>query len=116
MFVGREKVNCPAGAREAGLGHDLGAPFCRVSPCGASSFSAWKRNQKTLGGGRNRRFGKASRLHAALPLEPPLRRTRTCRALQYFRRAKSEWVSKFPPSHWALGEKKFPTPPFHFRT
>ncbi len=27
--VGREKVNCPAGAREAGLGHDLGAPWQR---------------------------------------------------------------------------------------
>ena len=27
LFVGREKVNCPVGAREAGLGHDLGAPL-----------------------------------------------------------------------------------------
>ena len=40
-LVGREKVNCPAGAREAGLGHDLGAPFGRVSPCGKGRFVSW---------------------------------------------------------------------------
>ena len=26
-FIGREKVNCRAAAREAGLGHNPGAPF-----------------------------------------------------------------------------------------
>ena len=25
---------------------------------------------------------------------------------KYFRRAKSEWRSKFPPGHWALGMQK----------
>ena len=41
-------------------------------------------------------------LHVALPLEPPLRGTRTCEVVQNSRRAKSEWRSKFPPGHWAL--------------
>ena len=30
-----------------------------------------------------------------------------------FRRAKSEWVSEFPPGHWALGLQKFPLLRFH---
>ena len=30
-----------------------------------------------------------------------------------FRRAKSEWVSKFPPGHWALGLQKLPLVRFH---
>ena len=43
-------------------------------PCGASDFlDGQKVTKEPLGGGRNRRFGKASRLHAARPLEPPLR-------------------------------------------
>ena len=63
----------------------------RVPPCGAGSFSTWKRNQKTLWGGRNRQDRQSrSCLHAALPLEPPLRGTRTCEVEQNFRRAKSE--------------------------
>ena len=37
-----------------------------------------KVTKEPLGGGRNRRFGKASRLHDARPLEPLLRGTRTC--------------------------------------
>ena len=45
----------------------------------ASDFlDGQKVTKEPLGGGRNRRFGKASRLHAARPLEPPLRGTRTC--------------------------------------
>ena len=40
----------------------------------ASDFlDAQKVTKKALGGGRNRRFGNASRLHVARPLEPPLR-------------------------------------------
>ena len=40
----------------------------------ASDFlDAQKVTKKAPGGGRNRRFGNASRLHAARPLEPPLR-------------------------------------------
>ena len=66
----------------------------RVPPCGAGSFSTWKRNQKTLWGGRNRQDRQSrSCLHAALPLEPPLRGTRTCEVEQNFRRAKMEWLS-----------------------
>ena len=45
----------------------------------ASDFlDGQKVTKKPLGGGRNRRFGKASRLHDARPLEPLLRGTRTC--------------------------------------
>ena len=63
----------------------------RVPPCGAGSFSTWKRNQKTLWGGRNRQDRQSrSCLHAALPLEPPLRGTRTCEVEQNFRRAKQK--------------------------
>ena len=66
----------------------------RVPPCGAGSFSTWKRNQKTLWGGRNRQDRQSrSCLHAALPLEPPLRGTRICEVEQNFRRAKMEWLS-----------------------
>ena len=69
----------------------------RVPPCGAGSFSTWKRNQKTLWGGRNRQDRQSrSCLHAALPLEPPLRGTRTCEVEQNFRRAKSERLSAVP--------------------
>ena len=69
----------------------------RVPPCGAGSFSTWKRNQKTLWGGRNRQERRCRPcLHAALPLEPPLRGTRTCEVEQNFRRAKMERLSAVP--------------------
>ena len=32
---------------------------------------------------------------------------------EYFRRAKSEWASKFLPGHWALDLQKFPLVRFH---
>ena len=44
----------------------------------ASDFLDQKVTKEPLGSGRNRRFGKASRLHAARPLEPPLLGTHTC--------------------------------------
>ena len=54
----------------------------------ASDFlDAQKVTKKALGGGRNRRFGNASRLHAARPLEPPLRGS-PLEAGNPFRRAK----------------------------
>ena len=59
FFVGREKVNCPARAREDGLGHDLGAPFCRVSPCGASDFARGGKVTKTPPGTRPMDYGSA---------------------------------------------------------
>ena len=43
----------------------------------------------------------------------PLRGTRTCVSIENFRRAKSEWASKFLPGHWALGLQKFPLVRFH---
>ena len=33
--------------------------------------------------------------------------------VHHFRRAKSEWPSKFPPGHWALGLQKLPPVRFH---
>ena len=56
--------------------------------CGASSFSTWKRNQKTLGDAAGANFVR----HAGLPPDPhyggyPLGRA------EHFRRAKSEWRS-----------------------
>ena len=33
--------------------------------------------------------------------------------MYHFRRAKSEWPSKFPPGHWALGLQKLPPVRFH---
>ena len=72
--------NAPAGAVRA----------ARVPPCGAGSFSTWKRNQKTLGGGRNRQERlHRSCLHVARPPEPPLREMRTFKVKRNFRRAKS---------------------------
>ena len=37
---------------------------------------------------------------------PPLRGTRTGRFQENFRRAKSEWPSKFLPPHWGLAKRK----------
>ena len=81
----------------------------RVPPCGAGSFSTWKRNQKTLWGGRNRQDRQSrSCLHAALPLEPPLRGTHTCEVEQNFRRAKSGVLAcVFFRPHWGPGWAKF---------
>ena len=39
-LVGREKVNCPAGAREAGLGHDSSRRFAGFRPAGRGTFPA----------------------------------------------------------------------------
>ncbi len=37
---------------------------------------------------------------------PPLRGTRTCKIEENFRRAKSEWPSKFLPPHWGLAKRE----------
>ena len=43
---------------------DFAAPAAgRVPPCGAGSFSTWKRNQKTLGGAAEANFVR----HVGLP-------------------------------------------------
>ncbi len=44
-----------------------------AAPAASDFLDAQKVTRKAPGGGRNRRFGRASRLHAARPLEPPLR-------------------------------------------
>ena len=36
--VGRKKVNCPEGAREAGLGHDPARRFTGFHPAGRGAF------------------------------------------------------------------------------
>ena len=41
-LVGREKVNCPAGAREAGLGHDSARRFAGFRPAGRVPFPRGK--------------------------------------------------------------------------
>ena len=43
-----------------------------AAPAASDFLDAQKVTKKAPGGGRNRRFGRASRLHAARPLEPPL--------------------------------------------
>ena len=78
----------------------------------AGSFSAWKRNQKTPGVcSEEHRSGAPSRCTPG----PPLRGTLSCSVVHHFRRTKSEWVSKSPPGHWALGLQKFPLLRFHNR-
>ena len=59
----------------------------------ASDFLAGQKvTKEPLGGGRNRQKRlRRPCLHAARPLEPPLRGTRTCKVKRNFRRAKSEW-------------------------
>ena len=57
----------------------------------------------------------------ALPPVPHYGGTYICKSKQNFRRAKSEWHSKFPPGHWALGLQKlghvrFPRRAWVFRT
>ena len=69
--------------------------------------------QHGLGGGRNRQvrqslpasmpptpipsaFGHLPLTRGVGPLEPPLRGTRTCKVVQNFRRAKSEWLVRIP--------------------
>ena len=44
-----------------------------AAPAASDFLDAQKVTKKAPGGGRNRLFGRASRLHAARPLEPPLR-------------------------------------------
>jgi len=49
-----------------------------AAPAASEFLDGQNVTKDPLGGGRNRRFGKASRLHVARPLEPLLRGTRTC--------------------------------------
>ena len=46
---------------------------------------------------------------------PPIYGSYPLEQAESFRRAKSEWVSKFPPGHWALGLQKLPLLQFKFR-
>ena len=49
-----------------------------AAPAASDFLDGQKVTKEPLGGGRNRRFGKASRLHDARPLEHLLRGMRTC--------------------------------------
>ena len=49
-----------------------------AAPAASDFLDGQKVTKEPLGGGRNRRFGKASSLHDARTLEPLLRGTRTC--------------------------------------
>ncbi|MBM6681987.1 hypothetical protein [Pseudoflavonifractor capillosus] len=74
-----------------------------VSPCGASDFlDAQKVTKKALGGGRNRRFGKASRLHAARPLDPPLRGVIPWDGQKISGAQNLSGFPQFFPAHWGL--------------
>ena len=67
--------------------------------------------------GSNEGLGKAPPGH--LPLTggvgpgPHYGGTPSWEVVHHFRRAKSEWPSKFPPGHWALGLQKLPPVRFH---
>ena len=74
-----------------------------AAPAASDFLDAQKVTKKAPGGGRNRRFGRASRLHASRPLEPPFTGV-TPWTRQNISGAQnlSGW-SQFPPGHWALG-------------
>ena len=101
-------MNCPAGAREAGLGHAPAAPFYRVSPCGASFFpSDGKETKGSPGDAAGANFVR----HVGVPYplwpfgpSPPDRGSRPpdphyggypFGRAKNFRRAKSEWLLLF---------------------
>ena len=95
----------PEGPDEgAGFGFPLvGRTVFRVSPRGASDFlDAQKVTKKALGGGRNRRFGRASRLHAARPLEPPLRGVIPWDGQKISGAQNLSGFPQFFPAHWGL--------------
>ena len=73
-----------------------------AAPAASDFLDAQKVTKKAPGGGRNRRFGRASRLHASRPLEPPFTGV-TPWTRQNISGAQnlSGW-SQFPPGHWAL--------------
>ena len=77
----------------------------RVSPCGASFFpSDGKETKGSPGDAADGHFVPIGPLTPG----PPLRGYPLGQA-ESFRRTKSEWQSKFPPGHWALGLQKFRT-------
>ena len=50
-------MNCPAGAREAGLSHDLGAPLCKGFALRGELLCPWRqRNQNATGDGSDEHF------------------------------------------------------------
>ena len=121
-------MNCPAGAREAGLGHAPAAPFYRVSPCGASFFpSDGKETKGSPGDAADGHFvpiGPPPYPLCRFATSPPDRGSRppvphygsySLSQAESFRPAKSEWRSQFPPGHWALGLQKFSLLRLQFR-
>ena len=97
-------MNCPAGAREAGLGHAPAAPFYRVSPCGARYFpSDGKVPKGSPGDAADGHFVPIGPLTPGPPFTgvTPWVRQKISGAQNL-----SGW-SEFPPGHWALGLQKF---------
>ena len=112
-------MNCPTGAREAGLGHDSARRFAGVRPAGRVTFSAMRKSPKNRRGtAQDERFAlifahpTPSGPSGHLPLTggvgpgPHYGGTPSWEVVYHFRRANSEWPSKFPPGHWALGLQK----------
>ena len=103
-IVGREKVNCRAAAREAGLGHDLGAP-CMPNHNGI--FAAMRRRH-TRGETRSfsplanhpvsfrTRCARKSKWHLPIAARPPQRVSKSGvppRRARRPRRAKMAWAT-----------------------
>ena len=78
-----------------------------AAPAASDFLDGQKVTKEPPGGGRNRQKRlRRSCLHVALPLEPPLRETRTCEVEQNFRRAKSERLSAVPSGPLGPGYAK----------
>ena len=78
-----------------------------AAPAANDFLDGQKATKEPPGGGRNRQKRlRRSCLHAARPLEPPLRGTRTWEVEQNFRRAKSERPSAVPSGPLSPGLAK----------
>ena len=64
--VGRKKVNCPEGAREAGLGHDPARRFTGFHPAGRGAFPVMGKYPKDHWDGSDEHFA----LIVAFPQTP----------------------------------------------
>ena len=78
-----------------------------AAPAASDFLGGQKVTKEPPGGGRNRQKRlRRSCLHAARPLDPPLRGTRTWEVEQNFRRAKSERLSAVPSGPLSPGLAK----------
>ena len=77
-----------------------------AAPAASDFLDGQKVTKEPLGGGRNRRFGKASRLHAARPLEPPLRGVIPWDGQKISGAQNLSGFPQFFPAHWGLAFQK----------